>query len=254
MGSPAALAVAVTGATVRFGDFRAVDDLSLAVPRGSMAAIVGPNGAGKSTLFGVMTGEVRLTAGQVAIGGRDVTHVPAARRARLGLAKVYQRTNVFPRLTVRESVELAVLLRQAHARPRPVWRKAKDEPEQTQGILRLLELAHHADTPVGQLSLADQRVVEFGMCLAMRPELLLLDEPTAGMSRDETQQIMSVLRRLNQETGLTVILSEHDTDVVFGLAETIWVIVGGKVLRSGSPAEIENDRDVRRIYLGLTDE
>jgi branched-chain amino acid transport system ATP-binding protein len=232
-----------------FGGVAAIDGVSLTVERLQIVAIIGPNGAGKSTLFNLITGHLRPDAGGVRLGGRDVTALAPHRLCALGVARSFQRTNIFPRLSVFENVQAALI---AHrGRGRDVWSRAeglfRDDAE---ALLRDVNLLDKVDTAGGALSHGNQKQLELGLALAGRPEILLLDEPTAGMSAAETRDSMALLRRLAAERGLTLLFTEHDMDVVFSTAHRIAVLHQGRVIAEGTPATIREDPEVRRVYLG----
>ena len=232
-----------------FGGVAAIDGVSLTVERRQIVAIIGPNGAGKSTLFNLITGHLRPDAGGVRLGGRDVTGMAPHRLCALGVARSFQRTNIFPRLSVFENVQAALI---AHrGRGRDVWSRAdrlfRDEGE---ALLRDVNLLDKADMAGGALSHGNQKQLELGLALAGNPEILLLDEPTAGMSASETRDSMELLRRIAAERGLTLLFTEHDMDVVFSTAHRIAVLHQGRVIAEGTPAAIRSDPEVKRVYLG----
>ena len=232
-----------------FGGVAAIDDVSLTVERHEIVAIIGPNGAGKSTLFNLITGHLRPDAGGVRLGGRDVTGMAPHRLCALGVARSFQRTNIFPRLSVFENVQAALI---AHrGRGRDVWSRAdrlfRDEGE---ALLRDVNLLDKADMAGGALSHGNQKQLELGIALAGNPEILLLDEPTAGMSARETRESMALLRRIAAERDLTLLFTEHDMDVVFSTAHRIAVLHQGRVIAEGTPAAIRSDPEVKRVYLG----
>ena len=232
-----------------FGGFRAVDEASLMVEEGSIHALIGPNGAGKTTLFHLLTGFLRLTSGSIRFAGRDVAGLPPHRLSRLGIVCTFQITNLFPQLTVRESVECAVLtrLRRQNCFWRSPSRQARDEAEQ---VLAEVGLADVAEQRSGTLSHGDQRVLEVALAVATRPRVLLLDEPTAGMSPVETERTVTLIRRLARENALTVLLVEHDVKVVFSVSDRITVMHQGRIVKEGAPADIRKDPEVIEIYLG----
>jgi branched-chain amino acid transport system ATP-binding protein len=236
-------------ATVAYEDFLAINDLSLKVAEGTIHAIIGPNGAGKSTLFGVITGEKRLTRGSILLRGTEVTGRGSVWMARAGVVKMFQSTSIFERATVRDALRVAVVARQGGIRHAGIRRTARVERE-VESVLVLLGLEDKADAVAGELSLGDQRVVELGMCLAAKPSVLLLDEPTAGMSHSETDRTVTLLKRMNRDTGVTVVLSEHDMEVIFGLADRITVIAEGSILCDGTADQVRNNSEVKRMYFG----
>lgn len=238
------------GVTKRFGGFYALRDASLSVPNGRLWALIGPNGAGKSTLFGIIAGSIRPTNGEVLYDGRDVTSTPAWRRARMGMARAYQVARFFPTFTVAENVRGAIL-----ARRRETWKFYRGERsravmEEVNESLELSALTHLRDIQAAHLSQGDRKRLELTMATAMRPKLLLLDEPTAGMSPVETAATISLIRELRGKYHCTVLLTEHDMSVVFDLAETITVLNRGQIIAEGAPEVISEDERVIDAYLG----
>jgi branched-chain amino acid transport system ATP-binding protein len=241
----------VVAATKQFGRLAAVRDVSLAVPQGELRAVIGPNGAGKTTFFNLISGLFPPSAGRVVFDGQDVTGLPAHARVRLGMARTFQITEIFPELSVRENVRIAAEVA-AGFRLRP-WISGAERAELAHGIeetLGLAGLANKADRLVGELAHGDQRAAEIAMALALRPRLLLLDEPTAGMGDRETYEITQLVRRLHRDGKLTIILIEHDMRVVFHLADRITVLDQGKLLAEGTPQEIAVNDAVQAAYLG----
>jgi branched-chain amino acid transport system ATP-binding protein len=239
----------VRGLSKSFSGFRAVTDVHLAVAEGEIAAVIGPNGAGKSTLFNLITGHLRPTAGQVFVDGRDVTGVAPYRICSMGLGRSFQRTNIFPKLSVRDNVQAALL---AHRGQGPnFWSSAgslcRDEAET---LLASIGLASQADAIAGTLSYGNQKQLELGIALASDPKILLLDEPTAGMSASETHETMALIGRIARERKLTLLFTEHDMAVVFSIAQQVAVMHQGRIIADGSPAAVRADAEVRRVYLG----
>ncbi len=232
-----------------FGGFRAVSNVSLAVETRQIAALIGPNGAGKSTFFNLVTGHLRPDRGQVLLDGRDITAAPPNRIVGLGIGRSFQHANIFPRLTVAENVQAALL---AHrGRGRDFWSRADAfYHDETMALLAAVGLLNEAGTTAGSLAYGNQKQLELGIALASEPSVLLLDEPTAGMSPAETAATMRLLQRVAEERGLTLLFTEHDMAVVFGIAEKIAVLHQGRLLAEGSPAEVRENADVRRVYLG----
>jgi branched-chain amino acid transport system ATP-binding protein len=232
-----------------FGGVAAIDGVSLAVERREIVAIIGPNGAGKSTLFNLITGHLRADSGSVRLGGRDVTGMAPYRLCALGVARSFQRTNIFPRLSVFENVQAALI---AHrGRGRDAWSRGDGLfRAEAEALLRDVNLLGQADMAGGALSHGNQKQLELGLALAGNPEILLLDEPTAGMSAAETRDSMELLRRIAAERGLTMLFTEHDMNVVFSTAQRIAVLHQGRVIAEGAPAAIRGDAEVRRVYLG----
>jgi branched-chain amino acid transport system ATP-binding protein len=256
LGLPAqSTAVSVRGVTVRFGGVTALSDVSIDCPKGSIVGIIGPNGAGKSTLFGVFDGTVRPNAGTVHLGARDVSGASPEKRARYGLARTFQRPEPFRTLTVRQHLQLAYRAR--HARGRlisdlvPGWRHSDHEEELvTTGLLELLGLEEVSRSPVGMLPLGTVRRVEVARALATLPEILLLDEPASGMDTAETRQLMSALLNVKRNRDLSIVLVEHDLDMVLNLCEVVHVLDFGQLITSGPPEKIRSDPAVVAAYIG----
>jgi branched-chain amino acid transport system ATP-binding protein len=243
----------VRGLAKAFGDFVAVDGVDLTLPGGGIAAVIGPNGAGKTTLINLLTGRLAADRGRVLFAGRDVTGWPASARVRAGMGRAFQVTNVFPRLTALENVSIPVLAAAGLA-PRPFARveARADVRAEAERLLGEVGLAERAGATAGQLSHGDQRLLELALALATRPRLLFLDEPTAGMAPGERERVLGRIRRLADQGGLTLLLVEHDMDVVFGMASRIVVMHQGRVLADGQPEAIRADRRVQEVYLGET--
>jgi branched-chain amino acid transport system ATP-binding protein len=229
-----------------FGALHAVDGVDLAVEQGARHALIGPNGAGKSTLLRLIAGGMRLTAGSIWFDGRDVTREPEPRRAQLGIGQTFQQSSLFRTLSAADNVALAVQRRRG--RPwlpvpsRPRWAARVDE------LLALVGIAHRSARRVDTLSYAECRLLEVAVALAGEPQVLLLDEPMAGLSAAETARLLEVLRGLPAQT--TLLFVEHDLDVVFGLATTVTVLHLGRVLTGGTPQEVRASAPVQQAYLG----
>jgi branched-chain amino acid transport system ATP-binding protein len=241
----------VRDVTKSFGGFMALSRVGFAVPAGSISAIIGPNGAGKTTLFNVITGHLPPDGGRVVFKGRDVTGIAPHDLCRLGMGRSFQRTNIFPRLTVFENVQAAFVSHRGRGfhLATLVERLYRDE---TNEILAAVGLRAHADDVSGFLSHGAQKQLELGIALALEPEILLLDEPTAGMSAAETREAIALIERLAAQRNLTLLFTEHDMAVVFGIAHRITVLHQGRVIADGLPDEVRRDPDVRRVYLGET--
>ena len=242
-------ALTCQGVTKRFGRLVAVDGVDLAVAPGARHALIGPNGAGKSTLFNVVAGTVRATSGRVQLGGRDVTRRGDAWRARAGVAKTFQHSSLFGSLSVADNVAIAA--QRLTGDGMRLWRSAR----RCRGVDRLVEeqlaltgLAARARRPVRELSHGERRQLELAVALATRPRLLLLDEPTAGMSPAESARFAELVETLPRE--LTILLIEHDLDVVFRLADRVSVLHLGRILAEGEPAAVRADERVQQAYLG----
>jgi branched-chain amino acid transport system ATP-binding protein len=237
--------------TKTFGSLVAVNNISMNIAPGELRAIIGPNGAGKTTFFNMMTGFFAPTSGQIVLDGQDVTRVPAQRRVKMGMARTFQITEIFPEMTVRENVRIAV--EAADGFSMRVWISRADAARLRADIVRMLALtglSAKADRLVGELSHGDQRAAEIAMALALKPRVLLLDEPTAGMGEQETFQVASLIRRLHKESSYTIVLIEHDMRVVFNLADRITVLAEGTMLADGTPKEIGDNPAVQAAYLG----
>ena len=243
----------VSGVSRAFGGLRAVDDVSLTVLAGDRHAIIGPNGAGKSTLFNLITGRLRPDAGRIVFDGRDITGQPPHRIARAGIGRAFQITTIFPRLTVRQNLQYAMLAHRGAIR-RPYGLADRQCREEAMDLIEAVGLGPYASLPAGQLSHGDQRAIELAISLALGSKLVLLDEPTAGMSPYETQKAMELVRRIASERDLTLLFCEHDMEVVFGSARTVTVMHLGRVLTEGTPEDVRRDPDVQKVYLGELEE
>ncbi|MGH7042873.1 MAG: ABC transporter ATP-binding protein [Acetobacteraceae bacterium] len=241
----------VHGVTKAFGSLIAVNDVSLSVAPGELRAIIGPNGAGKTTFFNLITGFFPPTAGRIVLNGKDITAVSATHRVGMGMARTFQITEIFPELTLRENIRIAVESASG-LRLRPwLGRRATAEVDaKIEEMLIATRLTEKADRLVGELSHGDQRSAEIAMTLALKPRILLLDEPTAGMGEQETFQVAGLIRRLHKHTGYTIVLIEHDMRVVFNLADRIMVLTEGSLLAEGTPQEIAANPAVQAAYLG----
>jgi branched-chain amino acid transport system ATP-binding protein len=239
----------IEGVTKSFDGFMAVCDVSLTVAKGQMACIIGPNGAGKSTLFNLITGHLVPDRGRIFFHDRDITGVPPHKICQLGIGRSFQRTNIFPRLTVFENVQVAVLSH--HKQSLKLLASAKKLAQrETYALLEQVGLADEAQSVGGVLAYGFQKQLELGIALASEPEILLLDEPTAGMSPQETASTIALIGRIARERGLTLLFTEHDMDVVFSVAERITVVHQGSVLAEGRPEEVRQNPEVQRVYLG----
>ncbi|MGW1419985.1 ABC transporter ATP-binding protein [Bradyrhizobium manausense] len=241
-----------TGLTKKWGALAAVSDVDIAVGTGEVVALIGPNGAGKSTLFDLIAGRITKTAGAVSFCGNRVDGLSAAALTRRGLSRTYQITSLFPSLTVLENVRLAVQACKP-SRSRPLFFKALHDSTTGEALewLGKVGLRERAGSLAGQLSHGDQRLTEIAVALAMRPKLLLLDEPTQGMSVEETRGTVDLLKSLLKDTDIAVLLVEHDLEVVFGLAHRIVVLDRGRKIADGAPAAVKVDPVVQHAYLGV---
>jgi len=241
----------VKNVSKHFGSLVAVNDISMTVEPGELRAIIGPNGAGKTTFFNLITGFFTPTSGSIVFDGQDVTHLLPARRVWCGMARTFQVTEIFPELSVRENLRIPVEV--ASGLRLRAWLSQADDVKIRERVAELLgmgNLADKADRPVGELSHGDQRATEIMMALALKPRLLLLDEPTAGMGDQETYDITQLIRKLHKNSKLTIVLIEHDMRVVFHLADRIMVLDQGKFLAEGTPPEIAANKAVQTAYLG----
>jgi branched-chain amino acid transport system ATP-binding protein len=241
----------VRGASKNFGSLTAVSKVSMRVEAGELRAVIGPNGAGKTTFFNLITGFFPPTEGDILLDGQNINNIRAAGRVKLGMGRTFQITEIFPALTVRENVRIAV--ETGLGLSLRGWLGGTDKKRVADAldeVLTMVNLIARADRLVGELSHGDQRSNEIAMALALKPSLLLLDEPTAGMGDEETYQITGLIRRLHRNSKYTIILIEHDMRVVFHLADHISVLAEGKLLAEGTPAEIAANEHVQNAYLG----
>ena len=232
-----------------FGDLAAINGFSLSIGKGKRHAIIGPNGAGKTTLFNLLSGRFKPTRGRILFNGRDITGMSPYRISRLGIARSFQIINVFPQLSVFENVH-AVLMSKNHIRYNFLrnLKKWKKVTEETLIILEQIGLLDKKDVPAGFLSYGEQRGLEVGLTIASDPEVILLDEPTAGMSMDETRQAIKLIDKVTK--GKTLVIIEHDMEVIFSLADVITVMQYGAIVATGSPEEIRKNPKVKEAYLG----
>jgi branched-chain amino acid transport system ATP-binding protein len=236
--------------TKSFGALTAVNAVSIEVQQGSLHSVIGPNGAGKTTFFNLLTGQHAPTSGRIVFDGRDIAGTPPHRIAHLGIARSFQRTSIFPTLSILDNVWLAAFARQPSWRGL-AWRRAGRYPDVAQRALVVLGevgLEAKAARPAREISHGEQRQLELAIALAAAPRLLLLDEPAAGLSPDETQKMVALVRGLKGR--YTIVLIEHKIDVVMTMSDRISVMHFGSVIAEGTPAEIQRNADVRRAYLG----
>ena len=239
----------IEGLIKRFGGIVATDNLSLDVARGELHAIIGPNGAGKTTLISQLIGQLRPSAGAIRFAGLDVTHLPAWKRSHLGLARSFQITSLLRDFSAADNVALAAQARDGHSfRFFGDARKEKGLRDAALAALARVGLAERADVVVSRLSHGEQRELELAVALATRPQLLLLDEPMAGLGATESARMVKLLADLRKE--VTIVLVEHDMNAVFALADRITVLVYGRVIASDAPAAIRLNEEVKRAYLG----
>jgi len=255
--TPAVPRLAARGVTMRFGGLVALKDVDIEVPAASVVGLVGPNGAGKSTLFGVLSGLLRPTAGTVLMDGRDVTRSSPQARAARGLARTFQHPELFSGLTVREHVVLAYRVRHARSRiwtdlvtGRGLRRPPAEETARVDELVDALHLGPIARRPVAGLPLGMSRLVEIARALAVDPSVLLLDEPSSGLDTRETEELAATLRGVVDDHGVSLLLVEHDVDLVLGMSSTVHVLDFGATICAGPPEVVRGDPRVRAAYLG----
>jgi len=232
-----------------FGRTAIIRGVNLEIAAGLRHAIIGPNGAGKSTLFNLVTGKYPVTSGRIRLKGEDVTHLRPHQINRRGLSRSFQVTNLFPRLSVFENLRCGVLWSLGYRYS--CWHFVnglRDVQERTEAVLEQIHLTARRDVPAGVLSYAEQRALEIGIALAGSPDVILLDEPTSGMSRSETEQAVALIRRVT--AGKTLVMVEHDMSVVFNLADRIAVLVYGEIIANDAPEKIRSNAAVQEAYLG----
>jgi branched-chain amino acid transport system ATP-binding protein len=232
-----------------FDDFMAVNGANLTVDKGEIVAVIGPNGAGKTTLFNLITGALKRDRGEIIFKGEDISELPAYEICKKGISRSYQIVNIFPRLSVFGNVQVAVLSHQRKSSNlfRPAQNIAVAE---TRSILESVGLSNKEKSIAGSLSHGDQKILEIAIALGNEPELLILDEPTAGMSPEETQDTMELVKRLANQRGLTILFCEHDMDIVFSIAQSIMVMRHGQTIIQGSPEAVRSNKEVQEAYLG----
>jgi branched-chain amino acid transport system ATP-binding protein len=233
----------------RFGNTSVIRDVNLTVVKGERHALIGPNGAGKTTLFNLISGYMKPTAGRILLKDEIVSGLPPYQINRRGLSRSFQVSNVFPKMSVWENIRCALLWTTGHRYA--FWKNIDNLPEvreRTAQILQDINLISRRDMPAGLLAYAEQRTLEVGITTAGGADVILLDEPTAGMSRAETERAVALIRRLTE--GRTLLIVEHDMSVVFGLADRISVLVYGQIIASGTPEEIRGNPKVKEAYLG----
>ena len=244
---PSGVVLGTERLTVRFGGLAALDNVDFEIQRGEIRAIIGPNGAGKSTFFNCLTGVLRPTSGRILFNGEDITGLPANRISQKGIARSYQITNILPNASTLENVRIAAQSRRHGWSMLSHHSAFKDIIEKSESVLESVGLAAKAEELAANLSHGEQRNLEIGIALATEPQLLCLDEPTAGMSAAETHDTMALVRRIAE--NLTILIVEHDMQVVMGLAHRITVLHYGRVLAEGTPAEIQQNPRVLEVYL-----
>jgi branched-chain amino acid transport system ATP-binding protein len=232
-----------------FDGFVAINGVSFSLQKGEICSIIGPNGAGKTTLFNLITGHLRIDEGKLIFKDQEITNRRPYQICRLGVGRSFQRTNIFPRLTVYQNIQAAVLVHRGRSFTffRPVDSFFQNETEE---ILGRVGLRDYAETVSGSLSYGFQKQLELGIALASEPELLLLDEPTAGMSTQETHQTMDLIGKITREKKLTLLFTEHDMEVVFSISQRIMVLHQGRLIAEGAPGEVRKNPEVQKVYLG----
>jgi len=239
----------VESLTKSFDDFMAVNGANLTVGKGEIVAVIGPNGAGKTTLFNLVTGALKRDQGRIIFKGEDISELPPYEICKKGISRSYQIVNIFPRLTVFGNVQVAVLSHQR--RSSNLFRPAQSiAVEETRSILESMGLSNKEKSAAGSLSHGDQKILEIAIALGNEPELLILDEPTAGMSPEETQATIGLVKRLANQRGLTILFCEHDMDIVFSIAQSIMVMRHGQTIIQGSLEEVRSNKEVQEAYLG----
>jgi branched-chain amino acid transport system ATP-binding protein len=238
---------------IRFGGHAAVDDVTCLFQPGELTAIVGPNGAGKTTYFNLISGQLRAGTGQVLLNGRDMTGASAALRARAGIGRAFQLTNLFPGLTVFENVRLAIQAKAGvHYEFWRPWIRRSDLIARAEHVLERVALGARRDVIAANLSHGDQRKLEVGLMIALEPQVFMFDEPTAGMSVDEVPVVLDLIGQLKQDRSKIILLVEHKMDVVRSLADRIIVLHNGRLVADGKPSEVMNAPIVREAYLGIS--
>ncbi|MGD2125933.1 MAG: ABC transporter ATP-binding protein [Desulfobacteraceae bacterium] len=235
-----------------FDDFLAVNGADLSVGKGELVAVIGPNGAGKTTLFNLITGQLKPDGGRVIFNEEDISKLHTYQICRKGIARSFQIANIFHRLTVFRNVQVSVLSQQG--RSNTLFHPASSiSVEETNSILESVGLLDKAENIAGSLSHGDQRILEIAVALGNEPEMLILDEPTAGMSPEETTATMALIKRLAETRRLTILFCEHDMDVVFNIAQSIMVMHHGRTIVQGKPEEVKSNSEVQEAYLGGED-
>jgi branched-chain amino acid transport system ATP-binding protein len=239
----------IRGLSKNFSGFQAINNIDFTLEEGARHAIIGPNGAGKTTFFNLITGHLDPSSGDVLFRGKSMIGLPPHAIVKKGIARSFQRINIYPRMTVSENVQVALIARDE--RHLNLWAPAHGLNEaETCDLLELVGLLDERDEIAGELAYGRQKQLELAISLASDPQVLLLDEPTAGMSPTETRESIQLVDRISKERNLTLLFTEHDMSVVFGIADQITVLHHGEIIASGSPDEVRNNRDVRSVYLG----
>lgn len=241
------------GLTIRFGGHVAVDQVSCEFKPGTLTAIVGPNGAGKTTYFNLISGQLKATTGRVLLDGQDLTGLAAAHRTARGLGRAFQLTNLFPQLSVHENVRLAIQARHANSiNFWSIWSNQRALIEEADAVLAQVALGGRRNETAASLPHGDQRKLEVGILLALKPKVFMFDEPTAGMSVDEVPVILDLIRAIRKDSSKIVLLVEHKMDVVRELSDRIIVLHNGQLVADGEPAEVIASPIVQQAYLGIS--
>ena len=233
-----------------FGGILATDNVSLELKPNSINAVIGPNGAGKTTLFNLITGKISIDAGQIFIDNINITNLKESEITHLGISRAFQITNIFPTLTVKESIKVALLAKQHGLNN--MWARFKTHSinNEADGIAELAGLKKSYNTVSSELSHGDQKLLDIALALALKPKVLLLDEPTAGMGPEERWKMIDRIQKLWKKTKMTILFIEHDMDIVFDIAQNIYVLQEGGIIAKGSPKEIKSNKKVIKAYLG----
>ena len=236
--------------TKRFGGIIATKDISMKLKPGSINAIIGPNGAGKTTLFNLITGKIKSDTGHIFIENKNITGLSEVEITHLGIARAFQITNIFPTFTVKESIMAAILAK--YNGLHNVWLRFKSHPvqEESENVAKITGLENVLDIRGEELSHGDQKLLDIALALAMKPKILLLDEPTAGMGPEERWKMINKVKELWKKTKMTLVFIEHDMDIVFDVAQKVFVLQQGKILAEGLPKEIRKNQGVIDAYLG----
>lgn len=237
------------GLTKRFGELTAVSDVTRTIAADDLTALIGPNGAGKTTMYNLMTGKLAPTSGRVVFKEDDVTDLEPADRVRRGLGRSFQVTNIFDGLSVRRNIQAPVIAR-SDQRRNALGSTTEEIEAETNRVLELVGLEDIADTEASALSYGDKRRVELGIVLATDPDLVLLDEPTAGMNPSETENMVELIEDLDERTEMSFFITEHDIDIIFSVATRILVLDRGEVIADGTPEDIRQNQRVQSAYLG----
>ncbi len=232
-----------------FYKYQVLTDVNYTLQKGELAAIIGPNGAGKTTFFNLMTGFHTVSRGRILFKGREITNWPRHKIAQTGITRAFQVSNIYPTLTAYQNVRQSILAQQK--RTLDFFTHAEKMAErETSDLLEVTGLSCHAHTEAGILSQGDKKKLELALALASKPDLLLLDEPTAGMSSEETHDTMELVKRLNREIGLTILFTEHDISVIFGYAQKLSVLHQGVIVAEGTPDQVRQNEQAQKCYLG----